>query len=316
MARRKRGNSQYGNKTLWRSAQRNKQFASMLRNEIIAMALSRYKWVNLPDTCDERYLEMILLTQGIATIAAPRSGEHMGEWLSLGLGSWRGAPDMYGNPRAWSAIGMDGFQFNVWPDNGYYVWDNHQRTPVMPRIDLWVDELVDIINTMRQNRAHQKVPLIISGVQEKSNDMTNYIKQAAGGEIMIIATDGITNMSASALTPPNALPFLGEQLWANYLNIWKQIYNGLGIANVDFKRERMIEEEVAALSSPTDLIALDGLQCRRKLCDFMNTHFEWFKQNPLNVVWCSDYQTTNYNLLHNLQSYITTMSGEDDNAAD
>ncbi len=98
MARRKRSNSQYGNKTLWRSAQRNKQFATMLRNEIIAMALSRYKWVNLPDTCDERYLEMILLTQGIATIAAPRSGEHMGEWLSLGLGSWRGAPDrMVGN---------------------------------------------------------------------------------------------------------------------------------------------------------------------------------------------------------------------------
>ena len=62
MTRRKRGNSQYGNKTLWRSAQRNKRFATMLRNEIIAMALSRYKWVNLPDTCDERYLETVSYT--------------------------------------------------------------------------------------------------------------------------------------------------------------------------------------------------------------------------------------------------------------
>lgn len=303
MSRKKKYN-RWGNKNLWQTAARNDALYTMLRNQIIGMALTRYHWVNLPPTCDERYLELTLLTQGIATIGAPRSGAHMGQWLSLAVGSWQKAPDMYGNPQVWSAIGVNGTQFNVTPNNGYYCWDNHQRTPILPRIDLWVEELVDIINTMRQNRAHQKVPLIISGLQEKTNDLTNYVKQVAGGEIMVIATDGISNINAQAITPTNALPFIGEQLWANYLNIWNQIYNGLGINNLDFKRERMIEDEVTSLDNPTDLIALDGLQCRRTMCDYLNTHFEAFKQRPLNVVWASDYQTDNFKYLHNVKTYL------------
>lgn len=289
---------------LWESGARNTVIADTLRNQIIGMALSRFKWVNLPKTCNERYLEIALFYNGQATIASPYSGEHKGEWLSLQIGGIQRQPDMYGNPKMWTALGMNGYQFNVTPDNGYFCYDNHQRVPIFPRIDMWVNELVDVINTMRQNRVHQKVPLIISGVQEKKLDLTNYVKQVSGGEVLILTTDGISNMNAQTLTPSNGIPFIGEQLWATYLSIWNQIYMALGIKNLTFKNERMIEDEVKSQIDPTSLVALDELECRREMCDYLNNKFEYFKDNPLNVVWRSDNITDNYNIIHNLQDYL------------
>lgn len=292
------------NDNYWQSASYNSRLFSMLQSQIINMVLTRFKWVNLPETCDERYLELTLLFQGIATIAKPYSGEHAGHWLSLQVGSWQDAPDMYGNPKRWTALGNDGYSFNASPINGYYCWDNHLRTPIQDRIDMWARELVDVLRTMQQNRVHQKLPLIIFGPQEKKLDLTNYVKQVGGGEVMIIASDGIQNLQATTLTPPNATPYIGDKLFETYTNIWNQIYSALGIGNLPFKAERRIEEEVKQSSEPTDLVALDGLTCRRRMCDYLNTHFEEFAEKPLNVVWRQDNVTTNYDILHNIESLL------------
>ena len=288
----------------WQSAGYNARLFQMFQTQILDMALTRYRWVNLPDTCDERFLELTLLFQGIATVAKPYSGEHADEWLSLQVGGWKDKPDIYGNPSRWSALGVNGYSFNVTPDNGFYAWENHLRTPIQDRIDLWARELVDIIRTMQQNRVHQKLPLIIFGPQEKKLDLTNYVKQVGGGEVMILASDGIQNLQATTLTPPNATPFIGEQLFSNYQNVWNQIYAGLGIGNLPFKAERRIEDEVTSQTDPTDLIALDGLTCRRRMCDYLNAHFAEFEEKPLNVVWRQDNETANYNTLHNLEELL------------
>lgn len=292
---------------LWNSAEFNQQMCAMLKNEIISMALNRYKWVNLPETCDARYLEITLISNGIATIGKPYTSD---KWYSLAVGAWNTNPDMYGNPKAWTALGADGTQFNVSPYNGYFMYDNKLRVSIMPRIMLWVQELVDILMTMRQNRAHQKIPLIISGVQEKGFDLTNYVKQVAGGELMVIATDGINNIQAKALTPPNAMPFIGDKLWANYMNIWNQIYTGLGIDNLQFKSERMIEDEVTSQNDPTNLIALDGLTERRKCCDYLNSHFPEFRDNPISVVWNKDNISDNYDITHNMVEMLKLDKGD------
>lgn len=296
----------------WQSGDYNGRAYNMLRSQILNMALTRFKWINLPETCDARFLELTLLTQGMATIAKPHSGDYADEWLSLQVGSWQSSPDIYGNPNYWTALGVNGYAFNVTPNNGYFAFDNHLRTTVLDRIDIWVRELVDIIRTMQQNRAHQKVPMIIAGKQEKRLDMTNYVKQVAGGEIMIIAdSDGLENIQARAITPPNAMPFIGDKLWANYLNIWNQIYGALGIGNLPFKSERQIEDEVNSQQDPTDLVRLDGLTCRRHMCEKLRANFpDDSRINQIDVVWQSDNTTDNYNMMHNLETLIKTSDGD------
>lgn len=283
----------------WQSASYNTNVYLMLETQIVNMALTRFKWVNLPETCDARYLEMQLLNSGIATISI----DPQGKWRSLQVGGWQQAPDMYGNPTIWRSLGDNGYQYTTTKASGIYVWDNHLRTPIMPRITIWARELVDILRTMQQNRAHMKVPVIISGIQDKKLDMTNYVKQISGGEAFILATDGISNLNVQALKTD--MPSYLTELWASYFNVWNQIYSALGIGNLPFKAERRIEDEVESQNDPTSLVALDSLVMRRNACDYLNEHFaDQLPNGPLNVVWQSDNATANYNLLHNLETLL------------
>lgn len=295
----------------WQSASYNSQTYMMLETLITNMALTRFKWVNLPESCDERYLELTLLNQGIASLAIDPSGQ----WRGLQMGGWQNTPDMYGNPTIWRALGSNGYQYPASTATGIYVWDNHLHTPIMDRIIIWTRELCDIIRTMQQNRAHMKVPVIISGLQDKKLDMTNYVKQIAGGEAFIIATDGISNINVQA-QKTDMPSYLGD-LWASYFNVWNQIYESLGIGNLPFKAERRIEDEVESQNDPTSLVALDSLTMRRKACDYINNHFEAQLPNgPLNVVWRSDNATANYNVLHSLEALMQLDDKTDNNDTD
>ena len=57
------------NNSYWQTADRNERLYQYYINLIMQMAMSRFRWLNLPPTCDERYLEWILCLEGVATIA-------------------------------------------------------------------------------------------------------------------------------------------------------------------------------------------------------------------------------------------------------
>lgn len=301
----------------WDSASYNAQTYDMIRGEAISMALTRYHWVNLPPTCDERFLELTLLYQGVATIATPLNKPD--DWRSLQCvfqSGTRTAYDMYGNPVLWKAFGWNGAEFAASKANGIFVWDNKRRMPVMPRIDILCRELVDILKTMQQNRGHQKLPVIITGPQEKDFDRTQMVKQIEGGELFIIGNDSL-NKSFQAETLDTQVPYIGNELWATYMNVWNSLYEALGIKNLPFKAERRIEDEVESQSDPTNLIALDGLSERRAACKYLNETFDYFKEKPLDVVWRSDTETANYDLAHDVTKLLNTVDGDgDDTNAD
>ena len=73
--RKDRRQSPYDIDNYWQSAGYNSELFIIYRQQIMKLAMNRYKWINLPITCNERYLEYTLLTQGIATIAFPKSKE-------------------------------------------------------------------------------------------------------------------------------------------------------------------------------------------------------------------------------------------------
>ena len=53
-----------GQPLYWQTAGYNQRLYRMFRAEMLGMCLNRFKWVNLPKTCNERYLELTLLVQG------------------------------------------------------------------------------------------------------------------------------------------------------------------------------------------------------------------------------------------------------------
>ena len=285
------------NPMLWQTAQINTRLYQYYVDIMLKMAMSRFQWLNLPPTCDSRYLEFILITQGMASIAFPKKMQ--GKFLSLQCAP-HGHLNMHDKPIKWEAIGQNGTRYFCNKDNGVVVFDNETRYPLMSGIQLYANELVHIRMTKRMNRLHQQIPFILSGPQEKQQDMINLFKQIYGGEPAVLTTDGFEQLNYNALT--TGVKFIGEELAIDEANTWGRIYTMLGIENSTLKQERQTEDEIRAQKNPANLIVSSSIDERRKAADELNKRFCDFLDEPIKVVTRQDYESENWNIIHSLKS--------------
>lgn len=302
----KKSAAKYGSGNYWESAEYNTRLFMMFRAEILGMALSRFKWVGLPKTCDERYLELTLLMQGQASIAFPRKNK--GVFFSTQLAQ-TSRPNVYDNPTRWTAIGNNGFRFDADWNSGVVVWDNRMRYPVLEKIDIWARELVDIVRTKQINRQHQKIPFIFNVPQEMKQQAENIYKQVSGGSPAIIGTTGMEQFKPEVWM--TEVPYYGKEFNAEMENTWNEIYMALGISNQTFKNERMIEDEVKTNREPSQMARLDALNCRREAANKLNERFGEYLKEPIRVVWNYDNASDNYNLKHDITKLVEIEKGVD-----
>lgn len=295
----------------WQTSDYNSALFMMYRQQIIKLAMNRFKWINLPPTCNERYLEMTLLFQGIATIAFP--SRQRGTFYSTQVAQMS-PPNVYDNPTKWFSVGNNGWRFKCSNSNGVIVWDNRARYPLMQMVDMWARELVDVRRTKQLNRMHVKTPYLIKCSPEQEQQAENIYKQMAGGEPAIITTTGIENIDIDVIKTD--VPYLGEELTAEEINTWQQIYQMLGIENLTFKAERMVQDEVNKRDEPSDLMALDGLNCRREACEQLNNRFGDYLEAPITCVWAKDNISQNFNFMANMKEQLELDEGEVSNDAE
>lgn len=287
----------YGQWGYWQSGAINQRTYVYYCDVMTKMALSRFRWLNLPPTCDERYLELTLVTQGIATIAFPR--RMRGTFMSLQC-TQQGAPNMYDRPIRWLAMGQNGTKFSCDRNNGVVVYDNTTRYPLMNGITQYANELTHLRITRRMNRLHQQIPFILTGPQEKQQDMSNLFKQVAGGEPAILVNDDIQQIDYQALS--TGVQFIGEELAVDEQNIWSRIYTMLGVRSTTMKQERQTEDEIRAQESPSELVLESCLMERRKAAKELNERFGAYLEAPIQVIRRQDNESTNWNTTHNVKS--------------
>lgn len=296
---------QYGNryckqkgfdKYYWQSDAYNQRLFNYYFNLITQMALSRFKWVGLPKTCDPWFLERTLFFEGVATIAAPAK---MPETFFSTKAVIASQPNVYDRPFKWRSYGNDGWSFHVTPKNGVLVWDNTTRMPLAEGVSLYANELVHIQLTKRMNRFHQQIPWILTGPQEKKMDMQNLTKQVSGGELAILATSGIEQVEVKTLN--TNVPYIVDQLDEDERQTWDSIYMMLGFDNNPFKAERQTSDEIKAQQTPANAVRNSYLACRREACDDLNAYFGDYFPEPIRCEWNADNESDNFNLMHNAQ---------------
>ena len=289
----------------WQSPSFTNRMYNMYRNQILSLALTRFEWHGLPPTCNARFLEWTLLTQGQATISFPKDQE--GIFYSTQV-TWQGAPNIYDNPPRWISIGNNGWRFEASPLTGVVVWDNLLRMPILDAIDLMARELTDLSRTEQINRLHQKTPYLITGPQDKKIDLTNLWKQISGGEPAVIGTDGLSQIEVKAIS--TEVPYLASEIDAAIQNTWTRIYQLLGIDSMPFKQERQIEDEVISQQTPSSMQALGFLAARREAAEVLNTRFEQYLEEPITVTMREDWETDNFNMEHNLKDRLEAQDGD------
>lgn len=289
----------FGTDRYWQSADFNKRSFQMYRDWISSIAISRFKWVNLPSGCDSRYLEWTLLTQGVATIATPKKMLGSGKFFST-MCAIEAPINVYDNPTRWTSYGNNGWHFRVTAKNGVLVWDNLQRIPIQSQIDLFARRLAMFDRTLDVNLHVQHTPYIMTAAQEQRNDLVQLLKQIEGGEPAILGTKGLRELADEVQVIKTDVPFIGEELQSAQNTLWDSVYRFLGIDSLPQKSERMIESEVMAQSEPTEMRALDSLNARRYACEELNRKFG----TDVSVVWNRDVMTDNYNFRNDIQERL------------
>lgn len=306
--KRRKGRGQEGSPEYWQSDDYNKLCYNVNLDMLLAIAINRFRWVGLPDTCDPRFLEIQLHRSGIATIA--HAVETPDIWQSL-MAAPQGVFNEYGLPTKWLAKGYEKTQYIVTPANGELVYYSQSRLNPWGAIIQYAVKLTHIQRTHDINLFHQHKPYVMVAPQEKKLELVNVLKQVSGYEPAILGDQSLLQLNeGNVFTLDTKVPYIGKELSESYQNILNQYLLFMGVPHVMFeKNERMITEEAQAGNSTTNILLKNCLDSRRWACEKLK------KLSPETfgdtyVYLNDDWESYNYNYLNNAESLDKTGSAQ------
>ena len=285
--------------------------ATLFETWIMQLAINRFRWVGLPDTCNERILEWSLHTHGSAAICRPSDANEPPVFLSL-PSVHDGRLTAYGDPTAWRVNGVSGdVHFASDWNNGAWVWYSKSRFSPYNAIQLFARKLAHMSRTEDINLYHQQTPMTIVVPDKMKRDAENVFKQISGGEPAIIANKTFENMDISAIN--TGVEYIGDALYMAQHNVWNSIYRYLGIEHLAFEKgERIIQEEARGNTYPTNLMLLDCLDARREACDYLNRTFGW----ECGIYFNNDFESYNFNFVNDIERVTVAGLSQNNNGGD
>lgn len=294
--RSRKNKDQYYSDVFWESSYYNR--ANYLKNldMLLSLAINRFRWVGMPETCNARFFEKCLHRNGIATLSY-KENEPTQVWTSL-QAMPEGRYNMYGLPTKWRAVGYDGqTDYTVTNDNGAVCFYSYARVSPWNALEIYARKMTHYERTEDVNLTQQMRPFIGIAPQEKRLELVNLLKQVEGGEPAILGDEGLLDLVKKVTVIDTKVPLITEELARSHQNVLNQALLYLGIPHLAFEKgERMIEDEARANTAPTNIMLLDCLNTRREFCDEMNRRFGL----NLEVYFNEDWESYNYNYVNNI----------------
>lgn len=286
------------NDHFWESSSYNFRAYQKNLDMLLSLAMNRFRWINLPETCDERFLEMMLHRNGLATLSF--KADEPTRILTTLSAVVEGEYNMYGLPVKWRAVGYDGLtDYDVTDENGELCYYSFSRTCPWNALEIYARKMAHYERTEDVNLTQQMNPHIFIAPQEKKLELTNLVKQIQGGEPAILGDTGLLKLVENVKTLELQVPLITEELARSHQNVLNQALLYLGIPHLAFEKgERMIEDEARANTAPTNIMLLDCLNARRQFARKCNRKFGL----EIDVVFNDDFESYNFNYVNNIES--------------
>lgn len=232
------------------------------------IAISMFDWKNLPDSVDARYLEIALFYDGAGLYF---NDEVMGN-LALNM-IFNGEFSVYGEPvsrRAFSRYNQ--YQKILDKNESVIIWNNLDRTPTFPIIDMFARRLYNIDRAIDVNVNAQKTPTLIRCDEKQRLTLVNAYKEMDGNSPVIYADKSFDPSSITTLKTD--APYVADKLYELKSNLWNEALTYLGIPNANvMKRERLIKDEVLRSLGGTMANRYSRLQARQEAVEKINRMF-------------------------------------------
>ena len=152
-----------GKREKWESALLNNRTYLQYYNRLLELAINMYEWKNLPDTVDERFLELTLFSDGVAVFFQDDGG--LG-YLCLQC-MISGELDVYRIPIDRTAYATNGYQMRLNNQNSVIIFNNYTHTNSMLDIEMYARRLYEIERTIDVNVKAQKTPVLIRATENQ-----------------------------------------------------------------------------------------------------------------------------------------------------
>lgn len=232
------------------------------------IAISMFDWKNLPDSVDARYLEIALFYDGAGLYF---NDEVMGN-LALNM-IFNGEFSVYGEPvsrRAFSRYNQ--YQKILEKNDSVIIWNNLDRTPTFPIIDMFARRLYNIDRAIDVNVNAQKTPTLIRCDEKQRLTLVNAYKEMDGNSPVIYADKSFDPSSITTLKTD--APYVADKLYELKSNLWNEALTYLGVPNANvMKRERLIKDEVLRSLGGTMANRYSRLQARQEAVEKINRMF-------------------------------------------
>ena len=256
---------------------RKTQFEESLRNNMISyyeyadrlteLAISMFKWENLPDTVDERYLELTLFRNGNAVFFE----DDVIGYLALTC-ACNGPFDVYRIPINRRAYAVNGYQKQLNNKNSVIIYNNMLHTNTIRMVKMFAKRLYELDQIIMVNAKAQKTPILIQGTEPQRLTLKNLYMQYDGNQPFIFGDKNLDLNSLKVLKTD--APYIGDKISDLKSRIWNEALTYLGISNLSIqKKERLITDEAIRSQGGTIASRYSRLESRRKAADMINKMF-------------------------------------------
>lgn len=238
--------------------------------QLIEIAISRFKWINLPDTVDARFLEVVLNTKGFALFFKDDDIGYLGMNTTNG-----GRLSNYNIPINRQAFASNGYRANRTIKDSVIIWNNLIHTNGQTKLLEFAKDLYNLECIIRTNANAQKTPLMILCDERTRLTMENLYQKYEGNAPFIFGSSRNSDLSVTSIQAMNTqAPYLADKLYQLKTNIWNEALTFLGIPNVSVtKKERMVTDEVTRMQGGVFASRYSATEARKQACAEINKMF-------------------------------------------
>lgn len=260
-------NGPKGDREFWNTKKCNDWTFIQYYNRLVDLCISQFEWINLPPTCDRRFLELTLMADGMAVFFRD---EIMG-YLALQC-MISGPLDVYRIPILRRAYASNGYQMPLDNLNSVLIFNNSLHTNSQLDIEMYAWRLYEVQRAIDTNIKLQKTPKIVKCSENQRLTIINLFKQYDGNYPFIFADKAMDLKGLESIDI--AAPYVADKLMVIKQQIWDEAMTYLGIANTNTsKRERLNTSEISVGMGDVEAQRYTRLMEREVACERINDMF-------------------------------------------
>ena len=232
------------------------------------IALSIFKWENLPNGINERWIEKYLFDIGECMFFKdPILGFRVSKSIDKGINIYNEPIDL--EPESTGLTKPKTYKNGI---DAVLIKNNDLSIPTLPTLQLYAYRLADLTRAQDVNITAQKTPILIITSDRQKLTMKNVFNQWSGNEPVIYG-DKEMNIDGVKVLKTDA-PIVFDKIQIQKHQLWNEVMTFLGVNNANQdKKERLVDDEVQANNEQVKICLDVMLKARQSACMDINRIF-------------------------------------------